>query len=387
MREIAFNKIYLSGNEKDYIADALNRGSISGDGFYTSKVSQFLEEKFALKKVLMTTSATHALEMAAQLLNLKEGDEVIMPSFTFSSTANAVIKEGARPIFAEIKADTFNLDPADFEAKITERTKAVIPVHYAGISCEMDQIKEIAAENEIKIIEDAAHAVNSFYKGKAAGWLGDFGCYSFHGSKNFVSGEGGALIINSEQKELLKKAEIIREKGTNRSRFLRGEIDKYSWVGEGSSYLPSDILMALLFAQLENLDYITAQRKKIFDYYNQNLKEFLSQGFLESIPKVPADRQSNYHIYYLKFKNKKIRDYLLKKLHQKGIEATFHFQPLHSSPMGKKLGYQKEDFKLTEEIAGSLLRLPIYPDLSQRDLEYIIAALRDIFSQLKQVGV
>ncbi|MFN2340825.1 MAG: dTDP-4-amino-4,6-dideoxygalactose transaminase [Halanaerobium sp.] len=387
MGKIDFNKIYLSGKEKEYIADALDKGNISGDGYFTSKVSEFLEEKFDLKRVLMTTSATHALEMAAQLLNLKEGDQVIMPSFTFSSTANAVLKEGARPVFAEIRPDTFNLDPADFEAKITERTKAVIPVHYAGISCEMDQIKEIAAKNDIQIIEDAAHAVNSFYKGEAAGGLGDFGCYSFHGSKNFVSGEGGALIINSEQEELLEKAEIIREKGTNRSRFLRGEIDKYSWVGKGSSYLPSDILMALLFSQLENLDYITAQRKKIFDYYNQHLKEFLAEDFLEVMPEVPTDRKSNYHIYYLKFKNQKIRDYVLKKLRQQGIEATFHFQPLHSAPMGKSLGYQKEDLKLTEEIAGSLLRLPIYPDLSQRDLEYIIDALSDIFSQLKQVGV
>lgn len=386
MREIAFNKIYLSGKEKEYIADALNRGSISGDGFYTSKVSEFLEEKFALNQVLMTTSATHALEMAAQLIELKEGDEVIMPSFTFSSTANAVFKEGSRPVFAEVKADTFNLDPADFEAKITDRTKAVIPVHYAGISCEMDQIKEIAAENNIYIIEDAAHAVNSFYQGQAAGSLGDFGCYSFHGSKNFVSGEGGALIINSRQQEMLEKAEIIREKGTNRSRFLRGKIDKYSWVGKGSSYLPSDILMALLFAQLEQLEYITARRKKVFDYYNQHLKEFSVEDFLEVMPKVPPDRQSNYHIYYLKFKNQKIRDFVLKKLRQKGIEAVFHFQPLHAAPMGEKIGYQKDDLKLTNEIAGSMLRLPIYPALSLKDLEYIIGALREIFSQLKQMG-
>jgi dTDP-4-amino-4,6-dideoxygalactose transaminase len=310
-----------------------------------------------------------------------------MPSFTFSSTANAVLKQGARPVFAEIKADTFNLDPADFEAKITERTKAVIPVHYAGISCEMDQIKEIAAENNIYIIEDAAHAVNSFYKGEAAGSLGDFGCYSFHGSKNFVSGEGGALIINSSQKQLLEKAEIIREKGTNRSRFLREEIDKYSWVGEGSSYLPSDILMALLFAQLEQLDYITARRKKVFDYYNQHLKEFLAEDFLEIIPTVPTDRQSNYHIYYLKFKEQKIRDYVLKELKEKGIEAAFHFQPLHSSPMGKSLGYNKKELMLTNEIAASMLRLPIYPRLSHKDLEYIIESLREIFARIKDVGV
>jgi len=384
MREIAFNKIYLGGKEKVYMEDALNKGSISGDGFYTNKVSELLEEKFALNQVLMTTSATHALEMAAELLDLKEGDEVIMPSFTFSSTANAVLKEGARPVFAEIKADTFNLDPVDFEAKITTRTKAVIPVHYAGISCEMNQIEKIAAENNIYIIEDAAHAVNSFYQGQAAGSIGDFGCYSFHGSKNFVSGEGGALIINSRQQKMLEKAEIIREKGTNRSRFLRGEIDKYSWVDEGSSYLPSDILMALLFAQLEQLDYITAQRKRVFDYYRQHLKEFLAEDFLELMPTVPADRQSNYHIFYLKFKNKKIRDFVLKKLRKKGVEAAFHFQPLHAAPMGEKLGYQKKDLKLTNEIAASMLRLPIYPELSLKDLEYIIGVLRELFAQLKR---
>ncbi|MEC9489942.1 MAG: dTDP-4-amino-4,6-dideoxygalactose transaminase [Halanaerobiales bacterium] len=386
MCKIAFNKIYLSGKEKDYIAEALNRGSTSGDGHYTRKVSKFLENKFDLNKVLLTTSATHALEMAAQLINLKESDEVIMPSFTFSSTANAVLKEGARPVFAEIKPDTFNLDPADFEAKITDKTKAVIPVHYAGISCEMDQIREISAQNNISIIEDAAHAVNSFYRGKAAGSLGDFGCYSFHGSKNFISGEGGALIINSEQKELIKKAEIIREKGTNRSRFLRGEIDKYSWVGEGSSYLPSDILMALLFAQLEKMDYITDQRKKVFDYYSYHLKEFLSEDFLEVIPSVPSDKESNYHIYYLKFKNQIIRDFVLKELRKKRIEASFHFQPLHSSPMGKKLGYSKEELQLTNEIANSMLRLPIYPGLSRADLDFITGTLREIFLNLVRQG-
>ena len=387
MRKIDFHKIYLSGNEKKYIEDALNKGNLSGDGFYTKKVSEFLEEKFDLIKVLMTTSATHALEMAAQLIDLKEGDEVIMPSFSFSSTANAVIKTGAKPVFAEVKLNNFNLDPADFESKITARTKAVIPVHYAGISCEMKEIKKIAKKNNIYIIEDAAHAVNSFYQGKAAGSMGDFGCYSFHGSKNFVSGEGGAIIINSDQHKLIEKAEIIREKGTNRSSFLRGEIDKYNWVGKGSSYLPSDILMALLLAQLEQIDYITKQRQQIFEFYNQHLEKFLNEDFLEIIPQIPEDRQSNYHLYYLKFKNQKIRDFILKKLRKKGIETAFHFQPLHASPMGKKLGYQKRDLQLTNDIAASMLRLPIYPGLSAADLNYIIAELRNIFLEIKQAGV
>ncbi|CCU78074.1 4-keto-6-deoxy-N-Acetyl-D-hexosaminyl-(Lipid carrier) aminotransferase [Halanaerobium saccharolyticum subsp. saccharolyticum DSM 6643] len=387
MRKIDFHKIYLSGNEKKYIEDALNKGNLSGDGFYTKKVSEFLENKFDLIKVLMTTSATHALEMAAQLIDLKEGDEVIMPSFSFSSTANAVIKTGAKPVFAEVKLNNFNLDPADFESKITARTKAVIPVHYAGISCEMKEIKKIAKKNNIYIIEDAAHAVNSFYQGKAAGSMGDFGCYSFHGSKNFVSGEGGAIIINSDQHKLIEKAEIIREKGTNRSSFLRGEIDKYNWVGKGSSYLPSDILMALLLAQLEQIDYITKQRRQIFEFYNQHLEKFLNEDFLEIIPQIPEDRQSNYHLYYLKLKNQKIRDFILKKLRKKGIETAFHFQPLHASPMGKKLGYQKRDLQLTNDIAASMLRLPIYPGLSAADLNYIIAELRNIFLEIKQAGV
>jgi len=384
MLKIDFNKTYLSGKENEYITDALQRGSISGDGYYTARVSELLEEKFDLNRVLMTTSATHALEMTAQLIGLKKGDEVIMPSFTFSSTANAVLKEGARPVFAEIKRNSFNLDPADFESKITSKTKAVIPVHYAGISCEMDLIREIAAKNDIYVIEDAAHAVNSFYNGEPAGGMGDFGCYSFHGSKNFVSGEGGALVINSQQQKLIQKAEVIREKGTNRSRFLRGEIDKYSWVGEGSSYLPSDILMALLFAQLQEIDYITAQRKRVFDYYNQNLKKFLDEDFLDLLPVVPAVKKSNYHIYYLKFKNQKVRDFVLKELKARGIEAAFHFQPLHASPMGKKLGYQAEDLQLTNQVASSLLRLPIYPELSRRELDYIIQALEEIFCSLNR---
>ena len=387
MRKIDFHKIYLSGNERKYIEDALNKGNISGDGFYTKKVSEFLEEKFDLIKVLMTTSATHALEMAAQLIDLKEGDEVIMPSFSFSSTANAVIKTGAKPVFAEVKLNSFNLDPANLESKITARTKAVIPVHYAGISCEMKEIKKIEKKNNIYINKDAAHAVNSFYQGKAAGSIGDFGCYSFHGSKNFVSGEGGAIIINSDQHKLIEKAEIIREKGTNRSSFLRGEIDKYNWVGKGSSYLPSDILMALLLAQLEQIDYITKQRKQIFDFYNQHLEKFLTEDFLEIIPQIPEDRQSNYHLYYLKLKNQKIRDLILKKLRKKGIETAFHFQPLHASPMGKKLGYQKRDLQLTNDIAASMLRLPIYPGLSAADLNYIIAELSNIFLEIRQAGV
>lgn len=387
MSKIEFNKAYLDGSEIEYIRDALSRGEISGDGYYTKKVSSLLEKKFKAEKVLMTTSGSHALEMAAELVNMQEGDEVIMPSFTFSSTANAVLKAGGKPVFAEIKKDTFNLDPADFKEKITKKTKAVIPVHYAGISCEMEKIKEIAAAENIYIIEDAAQAVNSFYYGKAAGTIGDFGCYSFHGSKNFVSGEGGALLINKNNKSLIEKAEIIREKGTNRSKFMRGEIEKYKWVGTGSSYLPSDILMALLFAQLQKIKEITDKRKKIFDFYNKHLKEFLKNDFLDLIPAVPDNRKSNYHIYYLKFKNKKIRDLVLDKLKNEGIEAAFHFQPLHSSPMGKRLSYHPDDLKLSIEAAETILRLPIYPGLKRDEQKHIIFKLKQIFDELKNAGV
>lgn len=384
MKKIAFNKLYLSGKEKIYIADALKRGQISGDGYYTKKVTEFLEEKFKLKKVLMTTSATAALEMAAQLIGLKAGDQVIMPSFTFSSTANAVLKEGAVPVFAEVKEENFNLDPADFAAKITAQTKAVIPVHYGGLSCDMEEIQKIAEANGIYIIEDAAHAVNSFYQSRALGSLGDFGCYSFHGTKNFVSGEGGALIINSERRDLIEKAEVIREKGTDRSQFLRGEIDKYSWQQVGSSYLPSDILMAVLAAQFEKMEYITAKRKEIHNYYNQHLKRFLEANFLTGLPSVPAAKKSSYHIYYLKFKKEKFRDYVLEALKRAGIKAASHFQPLHSSPMGAELGYQKDDLPKTLKISKTILRLPIYPDLSQADLEYIVSSLNKIFKSLSR---
>lgn len=386
MPKIAFNKLYLTGREEKYISDALAKGSVSGDGYYTKKVSLFLEKTFNLNKVLMTTSGTHALEMASFLVGFEEGAEVIMPSFTFSSTANAVLKAGAKPVFAEIKANTFNLDPLDFENKITAKTKAVIPVHYGGISCEMQQIKKIARANNIYIIEDAAQAVNSFYQKKALGGIGDLGCYSFHGTKNFVSGEGGALIINSEDQSLIKKAEIMREKGTNRSQFLRGEIEKYNWVQAGSSYLPSDILMAFLLAQLEEIETITARREKIFHYYSQELRKFLEEDFLDAIPEFPAAKKSNYHIYYLKFKNQRIRDFVLQELNLAGIKATFHFQPLHSSPMGKKLGYQKSDLPITEAAASSILRLPIYPDLSFSNLKYIMKSLKKIFKELKLAG-
>ncbi len=380
--KIPFNKIYYTGNEKKYIEDALVRKELSGDGYYTKKVTSFLENRFSLPDVFMTTSGTHALEMAAELINLSEGDEVIMPSFTFTSTANAVLQKGAKPIFVEIKKDTFNLDPSVLEKKISNKTKAIIPVHYAGVACEMDEISRVAKENNLYIIEDAAHAVNAKYKDKFLGGIGDFACYSFHDSKNYVSGEGGALIINNNEENFKNRAEIIREKGTNRSNFMRGEVDKYTWIAKGSSYLPSDLLMALLYAQLEEIDKIKRLRERIYEFYYSNLKEYLKEDFLDHISYIPDNRDSNYHIFYLKFINKKIRNHVLEELKNRGISATFHYIPLHSSPMGKKLGYKYSDLKITNEVSETILRLPFYPGLKDEELEYIIYNIKDVFKDL-----
>jgi len=380
--KIQFNKPYLAGNEKKYIEKALNKKELSGDGYFTQKTSNFLEENFNLNKVLMTTSGTHALQMAAELINLGEGDEVIMPSFTFTSTANSVLMRGAKPVFAEIKENTFNIDPAYLEKYVTKNTKAIIPVHYAGVSCEMNEILNFAQKHNLYVIEDAAHAVNAKYKNEYLGGLGDFGCYSFHSTKNYVSGEGGALIINNKNKDLVERAEIIREKGTNRKKFLKGEVDKYTWVEKGSSYLPSDLLMALLYAQLEKLEEIRNLREYVFEFYYKNLEKYLNENFLDHILSIPEDRVSNYHIFYLKFSSNNIRDFVLKELNKRGIAATFHYIPLHSSPMGKKIGYSKNELKITNEVSNTLLRLPIYPGLKDKELIYIIEKLEEIFKQL-----
>lgn len=380
--QIPFNKPYLTGKEIEYVEDALRRREFSGDGYYTKKVTSLLENRFGLDKVLMTTSCTHALEMAADLVDLKEGDEVIMPSFTFPSTANAVISRGAKPVFAEIKESTLNIDPSDIEQKITEKTRAIIPVHYGGIGCDMDEIFYLANKYNLYIIEDAAQGVNASYKDRYLGGIGDFGCYSFHLSKNYISGEGGALVINYESSFIRERAEIIREKGTNRASFLRGEVDKYTWIDKGSSYLPSDLLMAVLYAQLEEMDKIKSMRKKIFESYYTSLEQYLNRAFIDGISSIPENRDSNYHIFYLKFNKSEIRDYIISRLRDKGISATFHYIPLHSSPMGQKLGYKPEDLKITSKVGATILRLPLYPDLNDKQVTYIIDCIVDIFKEL-----
>jgi len=380
--KIPFNKTYYEGRELSYIEDAMKRESISGDGYYTKLVASALEKKFIADKILMTTSGTHALEMAAILIDIKPGDEVIMPSFTFPSTANAIMLRGGVPVFAEIERRTLNIDPIDIKSKITDRTKAILPVHYGGISCNMDKILGMATENNLFVIEDAAQAVNAKYKNKFLGTLGHIGCYSFHGTKNYVSGEGGAVAINSNNTDLIKRAEIIRQKGTNRNEFLRGEVDKYSWVDIGSSYVPSDILMAMLYAQIQNLDEIKAKRKVINDYYNKSITKYIQSGIIEKSTYIPSECESNYHLFYLIFESEKIRDKVICKLRESEIYAFTHFMPLHCSKKGRSLGYNIGDLPITEKVSNCLLRLPMYTEMSVEEMNYVIITLIQILEEI-----
>lgn len=356
---IPFNKPYMTKKEILYIEDAIFRGKLSGDGYYSKKCSTFIEEIFNTKKALLTTSCSSALDMAAILLDLKEGDEVIMPSYTFVSTANAVVLRGAVPVFAEIEEDTLNIDPEDIKRKITNKTKAIFPVHYAGVSCDMDRIMNIARKNDLKVVEDAAQGVNSKYKQKYLGTIGDIGCYSFHETKNYVCGEGGAILINNDE-ELVRRAEIIREKGTDRAKFFRGEVDKYTWVDVGSSYIISDINAAMLWAQFERIEEINEKRKKIYKMYYKGLKKLEVVGKIK-LPTIPDCCKSNYHIFYMLLNNEFERNHLMNEMKIHGVETIFHYIPLHISPMGERLGYKKGQLKVTEDLSGRLLRLPMYP--------------------------
>lgn len=325
----------------------------------------------------MTTSCTTALELATHLLNLKHGDEVIVPSFTFVSTVNPILLSDAKPVFVEIREDTLNIDVEDIRRKINEKTIAIYVVHYAGVACQMDEIMELAQEHDLYVVEDAAHGVNAKYKNKYLGTIGHLGCYSFHDTKNYVCGEGGALLINIDDKGILDRAEIIREKGTNRSKFFRGEIDKYTWVDIGSSYLPSDILAAFLFAQFENLAEIQEKRLCIYNKYNRILKPFEEKGIIQ-LPVVPEYAEHNAHLYYILFRNSKMRDNVMNGLKTRGVHATFHYIPLHSSPMGLKLGYKAGDFPITENVSSRLLRLPVYAGMTPTELNYTVASLKEV---------
>ena len=368
--QIPFNRPYLTGNELKYMEEAIRSigdgGHISGDGKFTKKAGDFMQSRFGAEKVLLTPSGTSALELATHLLNLKHGDEVIVPSFTFSSTVNPIVMAGARPVFADISPDTQNIDPEDIRRKITPRTRAIYPVHYAGVSCPMDEIMEMAADHDLKVVEDAAHGVNARYRGRYLGTIGDFGCYSFHETKNYVCGEGGALLINTKDPGIIERAEIIREKGTNRSKFYRGEVDKYTWVDIGSSCLLSDLLAAFLCAQLEEIDLIQQMRLELWNTYYTVLQRFQEKGLIR-LPVVPDYADHNAHLFYILLRDGAARDRTMKYLKDHGVYSVFHYIPLHSAPFGRQLGYRKEDLPVTEDTSSRLLRLPMYAGMSPEE--------------------
>lgn len=372
---ISFNRPPFVGKETEYIKEAVEKnGMICGDGPFTKKCSQWMKERFQTKNVLLTTSCTHALEMAAFLADIQPGDEVIMPSYTFVSTADAFVLRGATCVFVDIRPDTMNIDETKIEEAITEKTKAIVPVHYAGVSCAMDEIMAIAKKYNLKVVEDAAQGVNAFYKGKALGTIGDFGCYSFHETKNYSMGEGGAILFQDDR--YLEPAEILREKGTNRSQYFRGQIDKYTWVGYGSSYLPSDMNAAYLWAQLEEADKINDKRLSIWNFYHEELKELEDKGVLER-PYIPEYATHNAHMYYIKVKDLRVRTKLLAYLKERGILSVFHYVPLHSATAGKKFGrFHGEDVYTTKE-SERLCRLPMYYSLSLEEAAEVVKALEE----------
>ena len=369
---IDFNRPAFVGKELDYIKDAVQRGMLCGDGEYTKKCSGWMQERFRVNHVMLTTSCTHALEMAAYLADIQPGDEVIMPSYTFVSTADAFVLRGAKIVFVDIRPDTMNMDEKLIEQAITPRTRAIVPVHYAGVACEMDEIMRIADKYGLKVIEDAAQGVDAFYKGRGLGTIGDFGCYSFHETKNYTMGEGGALLFQDEK--YLERAEVLREKGTDRSKFFRGQVDKYRWVDYGSSYLPSELNAAYLFAQLEACEEISGKRMEIYNYYHRNLEALAREGKIEQ-PFVPEACTHNAHMYYIKVRDIKVRGRLIQYLRERGICSVFHYVPLHTAPAGQKFGrFAGEDVYTTRE-SERLLRLPMFYNLDMDDVKQIVEAI------------
>ncbi len=373
---ISFNVPPFVGNELKYIEEAVRMRKICGDGSFTKKCSRWLEKQTGSAKVLLTTSCTHATEMAAILSDIEPDDEVIMPSYTFVSTANAFTLRGARIVFVDIRPDTMNIDEKLIESAITEKTKAIVVVHYAGVSCEMDTIMDIAKRHNICVIEDAAQGMMSTYKGKPLGTIGDYGCYSFHETKNYSMGEGGALLVKN--KKNIQQAEIIREKGTNRSQYFRGEIDKYTWMSTGSSYLPSELNAAYLWAQLEAAQKIYDDRMNSWNKYHDLLSELEKSGNIE-LPGVPEECKHNAHMFYIKTNNLEERTRLIKYLKKENIYAVFHYIPLHSSPAGKELGQFHGEDKYTTKESERLLRLPLYYGLGEDDIEHIVSKIKDFW--------
>ena len=375
---IGFNVPPVIGTEKKYVKQAIKSHKICGDGIFTKKCSIWMENRFNAKEILLTTSCSSALEMSALLADIKPGDEVIMPAFTFVSTANAFVLRGAKIVFVDIRPDTMNIDENLIEDAITKKTKAIVPVHYAGVACEMDKILEIAKKYNLLVIEDAAQGVMAKYKDKYLGTIGDIGCYSFHETKNYSSGEGGAVVFKDNR--YTEMAEIIREKGTNRSKFYRGQVDKYTWVECGSSYLPSDINAAYLWAELEQADKINDNRLATWNYYNENLKILEDEGYIQR-PYIPEECKHNSHMYYIKAKDLEERTNLIKYLKENGVQAVFHYIPLHTAPAGIKYGrFNGEDKYKTKE-SNRLLRLPMYYNLQKEDAEKVVQTIKDFYTK------
>ena len=372
--KVDFNRPVLVGNEFEYMKQAIENGHISGDGPFTKKCHTFLEQELGVPKALLTTSCTHALEMSAILLDLRPGDEVIIPDFTFVSTVNAFVLRGARPVFVDVRPDTLNLDESKLEAAITPRTKAIVPVHYAGVGCEMDTILEIVARYHLAVVEDNAHGLFGRYKGKYLGTFGAMASQSFHETKNFTSGEGGALLINDPA--LVERAEIVREKGTNRSRFFRGQVDKYTWVDIGSSYLPSDILAAFLFAQFEQRQKIQLHRKHVWEMYQAGLKDWAGAQDVQ-LPQVPAYCEQSYHMFYMLMPDLDLRQKLIAYLRECGVYSVFHYLPLHLSEMGQGFGGKVGDCPVTERVSDQLVRLPFHNALTSGEQEQVIDLLQE----------
>lgn len=375
---INFNVPPVTGEELSFIKDAIESGKICGDGKYTHMCSDWIKEKTNSEGVLLTTSCTHATEMAAILCNIKAGDEIIMPSYTFVSTADAFVLRGAKVVFVDIRPDTMNMDEDLIESAVTEKTKAIVPVHYAGIACEMDKIMEIARKHHLYVIEDAAQGMMSSYKGQQLGTIGDIGCYSFHETKNYSMGEGGAILLKDGT--MLEKAEVIREKGTNRSKFFRGQIDKYTWVEAGSSYLPSELNAAYLWAQLLKADEIYKDRMKSWNRYYEELNGLAEAGYIE-LPYVPGDCTHNGHMFYIKAKDLEERTKLLSFMKENGVMAVFHYIPLHTAPAGKKYGEFRGKDKYTTAESERLARLPLYYGLSEQDQEKVIQVIKDFYKR------